>query len=397
MTIYADVFGGANIYPSDVTYRAVTLSGEVTLNWPEETSATGNYVARIMDVASTGVNDTFIMPDARGSGTGNTVLFNNTGSNTFLVKDAFSSLIVSIAPGTAWQVYLTSNTTLPGAWEVFQYGAGVSSANAASLAGTGIVAVGSLLSQSVPITTFNTNYASGTTDRAKMYVWTGGSGTLWLPDPVSVGNNWFLMVRNAGSGSLTVDPITTALIDGTTNKAYQPGESSIVVTDGTAYYTLGYGSSAVFNFDFVSIDVSGSGDYALTGAELNRIAYKFTGTLTGNRNVIVPATVQQYWVSNQTSGAYTFTVKLAASPGEVIAQNETAIGYSDGTDFILANTSPIALPLAVASGGTGSGSAAGARINLGATTIGDGVFTAASPAAAWVALGEDFTIDGGTF
>jgi len=107
--------------------------------------------------------------------------------------------------------------------------------------------------------------------------------------------------------------------------------------------------------------------------------------------------VQQYWVNNKTAGAYTLTIKLAASAGKVIAQNETAIGYSDGSDFIFANTSPLAIPVSIANGGTAATSAAGARVNLGATSIGEAVFTAVNPAAAWFALGADFVIDGGTF
>jgi len=397
MTIYADVFGGANIYPSDVTYRAVTLTADTTLNWPEETAATGNFAARIMDVAASSTGLTLTLPNAMGAGPGETILFNNTSANTYAVVDALGVAVVSVAAGEAWQVYLADNSTEDGSWKTFQYGAGVSSANAADLAGTGIVAVGTLLSQSIPITNINSDYTSGLTDRAKMYLWTGGSGTLALPDPATVSNNWFLMVRNAGSGTLVLDPVTTSLVDGASSKTYQPGESSIVVTDGVNYYSLGYGRSSEFAFDFTSIDISGTGNYTLSGAELNRIAYKFTGTLTGNRNIIIPGTVQQYWINNQTSGAYTVTVKLLASAGKVVEQNETVIGYSDGSDFIFANTSPLAIPVSIANGGTAATSSAGARVNLGATSIGDAVFTAVNPAAAWFALGADFVIDGGTF
>ena len=38
MPIYQDVFGGANIYPSEISYSTQNLSADVTLSWPEETS-----------------------------------------------------------------------------------------------------------------------------------------------------------------------------------------------------------------------------------------------------------------------------------------------------------------------------------------------------------------------
>jgi hypothetical protein len=52
MTTYTDVFGGANIYPSDISWSAVNLTGNVTLSWPEETSTSTNLATRIMDVTA---------------------------------------------------------------------------------------------------------------------------------------------------------------------------------------------------------------------------------------------------------------------------------------------------------------------------------------------------------
>jgi hypothetical protein len=54
------------------------------------------------------------------------------------------------------------------------------------------------------------------------------------------------------------------------------------------------------------------------------------------------------------------------------------------------------LPVAISEGGTGATTASAARINLGGTTTGIAVFTAASQGAAQVALGLD-PIEGGTY
>jgi hypothetical protein len=399
MPIYTDVFGGANIYPSEISYSSVALSTNIVLSWPEETSASNNLATRIMDVTASSAGLSITMPDASKTGTGNTVLFNNQGAQTFVVKDATGVQIVSIASGTVWQVYLTNNSTVAGTWESLQFGATVSEANASALAGTGIVAVGALLSQSVPITSFNSNYTSTQSDRAKMFNWTGAGGTLTLPDPTVVGNNWFLYLRNSGSGAISADAPGSTLIDGTSFLSFQPGESSIIASDGTNFYTIGFGQSATFAFDYTVIAVGGTGNYTLTGTELNRVAYRFTGTLTGNRNIIVPATVQQYWVDNQTSGAYTFTVKTPAGLGVILASGERAILYSDGTDVLRADTAGVSYPIAVNQGGTGATSAGSALINLGGTSVGTSLFTAVDQAAAWGVLGvaQAGNINGGTF
>lgn len=399
MTTYNDVFGGANIYPSEVDYSAIALAANITLSWPDETSTSQNLATKIMDITPASAGLSITLPPADKTGTGQTILFNNRGAHTFTVKRADGVQVVSIASGTLWQVYLTNNSTAAGSWVALQYGASTSQVNASSLAGNGIVATGTLLSQSVPVTEFNSNYSAGDQDRARMFVWTGAGGTLTLPAPTTVGNDWFCYLRNSGSGAIVADPTGTVLIDSGPTLSFQPGESAIIVSDGTAFYTIGFGQSATFTFDYTSINVSGSGNYTLTGTELNRIAYGFTGTLTGNRVIIVPATVQQYWVNNETTGPYNFTVKTAAGSGVPVASGSRTILYCDGTNVVNADTGGLAVPIRVSDGGTGATTAGAARINLGATAVGDAVFTAASGNAAYAALGvaPSGVVVGGTF
>lgn len=399
MTTYTSVFGGANIYPSEVSYSAVALTADITLSWPEETSESENLVTKIIDVTASASGFSITLPDAQKAGTGETILFNNLGAHPVTVKNAAGVQVVSVDSGTLWQVYLGNNTTLGGVWRALQYGAAVSQTNASSLAGTGIIAIGTLLSQSVPVTTFNTNYISAVNDRAKMFNWTGAAGTFTLPDSVSVGNNWFVYLRNSGTGTIAADAPGMTTIDGSSFLNFQPGESAIIACDGSNFYTIGYGQPANFAFDFTSIDVAGSGNYVLTGTELNRIAYKFTGILTGDRDIIVPDTVQQYWVDNATTGAYTLTIKTAGGPGVNVVSGGRTILYCDGTDVLDADTAGASFPLAVSQGGTGSATASGARINLGGTSVGIAVFTASSQAAAWAALGpaQSGNVDGGSF
>jgi len=399
MTTYTDVFGGANIYPSEISYSAITLTADVTLSWPTETSASDNLATRIINISSATAGLSIFLPDAAKAGTGETILFNNVGAQTITVKNANGTQIVTITSGTLWQVYLTNNSTTAGAWVSLQYGASLSIANASALAGTGIVAVGPLLSQSIPITSFSVNYTSGVADRAKMFNWTGAGGTLSLPDPTVVGDNWFIYLRNSGTGAIVADAIGTTLIDGSANLSFQPGESAIIASDGVNCYTIGFGQPATFAFDYTVIAVGGSGNYPLSGTELNRISYRFTGTLTGNRTIIVPATVQQYWVDNQCTGAYTFTVKTSAGLGVTITSGTRSILYCDGTDVVRADTFTISYPIAVSQGGTGSTTAGGAILNLGAGSVGAALFGAVTQADAYSILGPAAfgNVNGGTF
>ncbi len=400
MTTYTDVFGGANIYPSEVSYSAITLSADTTLSWPEETSTNSNLATKIIDVTPSGAGFSIFLPDASKAGKGETILFNNRGASTFTVKDADGVQVVTVAAGTLWQIYLSNNSTEAGTWRSLQYGAASSTANASSLAGTGIVAVGTMLSQSVPVTSFNSDYTAASTDRAKMFNWTGAAGTLTLPQPATVGNNWFIYLRNSGSGAIVADAPGLTLINGSSSLSFQPGDSAIIASDATGFYTIGFGQQAEFAFDYTVINVAGSGVYTLTGTELNRITYRFNGALTGNREIVVPATVQQYWVDNQTTGAFTLTVKPAGGgTGVAITQGARSILYCDGTDVLSAETASLSLPIDVTQGGTGATTAGAALINLGGTSVGTSLFTAVDEAAAYAALGiaPSGVVVGGTF
>lgn len=386
-TSFTQVFGGSVIYPSDVSYLALSLSSDLTLEWPLEATTGNNVVARIIDITPTGVF-TLFMPDATKVGVGQTVLFNNLGPDVVTVDAADGNAILSIGAGEQWQIYLVDNTTIGGTWRTFRYGAATAQAQASALAGPGIIAQGSVLAQNTEVIDFSSTPTTLTTaDRSKAFVWSGGLGTVVLPTAVSATNGWFVSVCNAGSGDLTIDPAGSEQINGASTLTLQPGDSASIVTNGTAWFTIGLGQQAVFAFDYTSIAVT-TGTYTLSGSELNRIAYKFTGSLSGNVTVVVPATVQQYWVNNATTGSYTLSLEVAGSSSPVaVTQGETGIYYSDGTNIIQATTSSSFIgTLPISQGGTGATSAPSALTNLGGTGIGTAVFTASTTADARTAI-----------
>lgn len=88
----------------------------------------------------------------------------------------------------------------------------------------------------------------------------------------------------------------------------------------------------------LALSVAGAGDIILTAAQARADILNLTGALTGNRNVIVPDAVQRRLAYNNTSGAYSLTVKTAAGTGVAIGQGARDDVYSDGIDVI--STSP---------------------------------------------------------
>jgi hypothetical protein len=370
---YNSPFTGNVVQPTDVSYRRITLTTDLQLVWPINGSTLDDAAARIMEVSTASTANELWMPPANQGSVGQDALIRNVGAVAVTVKDyTGANTIVTVAAGEAQYIYITTNATTAGTWGIIAYGIGSSGADAATLAGYGLLAIGQTLNQSQPITTFASSYTAVATDRSSTYVWTGGAGTLTLTLASTLGNNWFMFVRNSGTGALTVDGSGGNTINGSTSIVLQPADSCIIVCSGSTFYTVGLGRNTQFAFTQLSKAVT-TGTYTLTASEASNVIQKYTGTLTGNVTIIVPSTVQVYYIVNATSGAYTLTISTGSGASAVLTTGTQATLVCDSVNLfnantILAGSSTVSL---------NSGSVASPSLNFSAETT-TGVYRAAS-------------------
>lgn len=370
---YNSPFTGNVIQPTDVSYRSINLTATLQLEWPINGTSTNNPAARIMEVTTTSTSYYLLMPPANQASVGQDALIRNTGSVALTVKDYLGlHTIVTVAAGQAQYIYITANPDTSGTWGIIAYGIGSSGADAATLAGYGLLAIGQTLNQSQPVTTFSSSYTAISTDRSSTYVWTGGAGTITMTLATTLADNWFMFLRNNGTGALTVACSGGNTINGSSTIAMQPGDSCIIVCSGVTFYTVGLGKSTQFAFTQLSKAVT-TGSYTLTASEASNVIQKYTGALTGNVTIVIPSTVQVYYILNETTGAYTVTITTGSGSSAILTAGTQATLVCDSVNLfnantILAGSSTVSL---------NSGSVSAPSLNFSAETT-TGIYRAAS-------------------
>jgi hypothetical protein len=412
---YQQVFGGGTVTPALDSYISYTLTGNLQLVWPQETAANSNVAAQIIEFSTfTTVGANVTLPPANMVSVGQFLIFNNlSGFNQAIYNNAGVVIVAAMAPGAVFFLYLQNNSTAAGTWFGFQYGSAIPTPSAAALAGAGLLATGATLSQDIVVAQFSASpVAVGVVQRAQLLNWTGGAGTFNLPSSALAQPSWYVQIRNSSASTISVAPNGSDIINGIASLTMQPGDSAIIVTDGLGnWYTIGLGTTQPVFFNYQAISVTGASNPislgTTPGTGLNKISYKFTGVLTANLVVDIPAYAQTYWINNQTTGAFTLTFQVpTVFPGGLtpagatitVPQGVQAILYSDGANIINAvSGSGLSNPVTVAQGGTGATTAGSAVTNLGGTAIGSAVFSAVSAGAAQAAIASPSTADAVVF
>lgn len=112
----------------------------------------------------------------------------------------------------------------------------------------------------------------------------------------------------------------------------------------TPLYTIVTGTATVTSYTDHRIavpDVTGrlvkampDANTTLTFAEIRNQILEFTGTLTLQRNIVLPLTPRQWTVFNNTTGGFGLQFIGATGTGIVVAAGKRAIVYSDGTNVV---------------------------------------------------------------
>jgi len=340
MTTYVNPFTGQTISPSSISYEAITISSNTTLQWPINGN-TNTAISSILDVTASGTGLAILLPPATQVSTGQSVLVRNVGANAFNVFNNAGGSIVTVLSGVSQFVWLTDNTSVAGIWSAVTFGASTSTANASQLAGYGLIASGLTLNENNPVTFVNSApFTVNSTYQASFLVWNTGAGIINLPSSASVGNGWSCMIANDGTGIITITPSGTDTINGNSNQQLQLTESLVLVSNGASgWNTYGYGRSNTFAYTQLALTVTG-GSLTLTSPQASNTIQTYSGTLISNQIVYLPSTVQLYSITNNTKGAYTLTFRTVASGGAILAinPNQSVIAICDGTNVYNANT-----------------------------------------------------------
>jgi aspartate 1-decarboxylase len=363
MSGFVDVFGGSTVQPSDVAFRAITLTASIVLEWPQY-SVNEQPLARVMDISSANAAYSVTLPDARAVTPGADFLVTNRGSANLPILNAAGANQATLAVGASRYFYLTDNTTEAGTWASMLFGAASATIDASQLAGRGLQARGLLLDTTVLTTFASSNRALADTDRATLVVWTGGSGTLTLPANASLAG-FYCEIRNSGTGPLVLDGNGAELIDGAASVTLLPRETLILhVAQGVGAYTVG---RRRFELTRTTFTVAG-GFRILTPTECTDVVQNYAGTLTEDQEVWFASGVQVYYVSNNTSGPWALTFAVNGGPGTpvVVPAGQNAILVSTGSEVINASTTQAGSAALVLA----SGSASNPAISMGSVNNG---------------------------
>lgn len=173
----------------------------------------------------------------------NAVTFNNSGTGVASGTTFNGSTARTISHNTIGAVSLTGSYSDP-TWITSLASSKISGQLAITNGGTGsststgaLFNLGALGNTTITRTAqFTVN--TGISGRGVVFLC---SGTFQVDFPIAavVGNGFNFAVVNTGTGAITLEPYLTENIDGVSNKVLSPGQSCVVVCDGSSWRTVG--------------------------------------------------------------------------------------------------------------------------------------------------------------
>jgi hypothetical protein len=347
--VYTSPFTGTVVTPTDVSYSSLSFGADTPLFWPAIVNQGDgeNPATRIIDCTATTTGLSISLPQANQGTVGADILFRNLGANSFSIKDYAGGNSVTIAAGVSKYFYLQDNTTAAGTWGNVTFGAGTSSADAATLAGAGLTTVSGQLATTQNVIDISVAPTITNANRASTYNWLGGLGNITLPSVATLTTGWFIAFRNSGSGALSFTPPSPQTINGSSSISTNPGDSGFIFYDASAnqYITVGWVTPNNVVFTSATYDVD-----AITGSTLNLVSnapiiqtyVAQSGSRTTTLAVTLPAITQLYILSNSTNqSGYNITFQNQGSSQSplVLSTGNIYTLLSDGQFLYVLNAS----------------------------------------------------------
>lgn len=347
MPTYTSPFTGTVVQPTDVSYYALSFSSNVQLYWPAIVNPTQVPAARIIDATPSTAGLIISLPEADQGTVGADILIRNLGASTFTVQNFGGTGSVSIPAGVSKYFYLSDNTTAAGVWQNVTFGAGTSSADAASLAGNGLVALAGQLNTTQNIISVSSTPTINDGSRAATFVWTGGNGSFTLPTAASLSGGWYIAFRNNGTGAIVISPQGTSTIDGLASITVNPSESGFIIFQQSTgnFFTVGLAVPSNVTFTSATYDVD-----SIVGNTLSLVSYApiiqtyvaLAGTRSVDLDVTLPATTQLYVLVNntgQTGYDVTFQISGSLQTPVPLGNGAVILALSDGNQlYVISQT-----------------------------------------------------------
>jgi hypothetical protein len=336
---YTSPFTGTVVVPTDVSYYDLNFGTNTSLYWPAVVNPTQVPAARIIDCTPSTFGLTIFLPQGNQGSVGSDILIRNFGANSFIVANFSGGASVTVDPGEALYFYLSDNSTVNGVWQNVTFGAGTSSADAATLQGAGLTTIAGKLAVTSNVSRVSTVPVISDSSRGTSFVWQGGNSTFNLPSSVGLSTGWWIAFRNNGTGALTIQPQGISLINSTSNIIANPGDSGYVLYEQSTgnFFTIGYTIPSNVTFTAATYDVD-----SIAGSTLSLVSYApiiqtyvaLSGTRSSTLNVVLPAITQMYVLVNKvpvgTYSTITFQISGSGGPSFSLAGNTVATVISDG-------------------------------------------------------------------
>ena len=293
------VVNGSTVYPTQVSYRLITLTNNIVLSWPSS-FAGGPIAAGFNDVDPDQVGWTITLPDATLAATGTDVIFNNISIYTFNILKNDNTFLYTLNPGDIIDFKLYDVSTAAGLWRIIPFGGGYngitafeasSSDNSIDITNGNVVPPGAIIDFKLPASIFNLNNVIAT----GIPVIKSVAPLTWETTTIIAGTN--INVTN-GDGILA-DPVINLLPDVSNLNSLQVGFFDITgdtlqATDSNTDLLFTTSGTGKLDFNGALIDANGNttiSNLTVSGSFNNPFTPKawciFTDTIVGNSNSIV--------------------------------------------------------------------------------------------------------------